>query len=321
MPARKGTSKPSDIRKYMKKTTKKGAYRKPVKKVMQKRRAPFVETKNRTHEELGLITADVDPQPTAANLKNWITNPMPTGADVLVDNDDAYTHFVMQSFLSMSRGFNENEMIGNSVYGRYLNAKFQFTFPRDTQGWTVPVDLELIHGWVTVPIGNTSVTRVGTGAAPINIDTWTRSNTSSYISEKVKEFFNERRDKLQWIPKQITGLNILKRQKIRPNLNKSLSVQITPVGDNGTTMVGSLPDVYKNLSWKINRKIHYVTGTSPAAVQQGSPADAQQFCYPNHSWLPFVVLFNPNFAEIAGAGGDNTKISVRHNNIFYYSDS
>jgi hypothetical protein len=109
----------------LKKTTRKGAYKQGAKKNFRIRRAPLVETKSRTTEDCVDGTTFVNP----------IT------AETSIPKDDAFYNIDIMSFLCMEQGLAESEMIGQSVYSRYIKAKMEFTFPADANALLNPYRL------------------------------------------------------------------------------------------------------------------------------------------------------------------------------------
>ena len=136
--------KRKNARKYMKKTTKRGAYRPARKRQMAIRRAPFVETKSRTHEEIysnGSLTID----PTDFNS---IPN---------VDSDgnvQTIVNLPVWSINSQTQGLGEDQMIGLSCYGKYLKSKLQIKLPDGANSITHVCDIYLVHGFIKAPFGS-----------------------------------------------------------------------------------------------------------------------------------------------------------------------
>ena len=68
-------------------------------------------------------------------------------------------------------------------------------------------------------------------------------------------------------------------------------------------------------NWKTKRKVHYIKGTSTAG--------AIEMYYPNFSWLPFMLVYNPTAGDFLNTTlyPIEPKVQVRYNCIHYYSDS
>lgn len=302
--------------KYMTKTTKKGAYNPKKKSNFQKRRAPFVETKNQTDEILAAKNGDV-----SGALKDGIRNPT---VPLELTNGTSMTPIEfnvlpVQTFYSMSQGLDSSDMIGTSVYSRYLQARLEFELPHG-QSNTIqhPCNLYLIHGWVTAPLNRTLHTTPAEGDQE-------RDALIEFIKSHVEEHFNQRRDKLTWKPKRTNTVKILGYRKIKPQTNFNLGIDSmmlnNPVGGGiQTYAVGSKPLINMVCNWPMKRKVHYVKGFNDTTL---IPPAVENY-YPNFSWLPFMLVYNPTAGDFFNTTlyplGD-PKVKVRYNCIHYYSDS
>jgi hypothetical protein len=278
----------------LKKTTAKGAYKKNAKKNFQKRRAPMVETKKRTQEMIATGSATPD------NIPNGITT------NTALNFDQAYQFVPVWSFLSMTRGLGDDQMVGSSVYARYLKSRIVVTIGHNaaTPGiGGIAEELRVIHGWVTAPMN------LNTYTTP-NADVLDRSALQVHINTRVKEYFDDRGDPLRFRPKVGTQIKILGNRKIvRKASQYNMAPQAVYDSDQGEIVYeGTADEVTVNSTWPMNRKIHYTESNH----QTG---ETDKWYYPNTSWLPFVVFFSPRFgATIAGG-------LFRYNNVFYFSDS
>lgn len=296
MPFKKGERPSTTARKNalarqgaMVKTTKKGAYAPARKKAMVNRRAPMVETKSRTHSDL--VHTYGDP----------ITNPL----DIqYIVNDDAFTDFPLTSYLSMDQGFLEEQMIGNSCFVKYLKAKFEFNMPQGKDTIDFPAEVYLIHGFVTAPSALTNST------VP-QAQTLTRTGWSQLVHKIIIDYFDDDTDKLLFMPKIRTNIKILGKRKLRANRNNQVGEQPDLATDSG-----SIAPINMTCNWPMMKKIHYEQG-QPATNGAGKH---DQFMYPNSSWRPFVILYNPDYAKFA-AKGATCQIQVRRNDATYFTDS
>lgn len=302
---RRGRAKPP---RYMKRTTKKGAYKKTAKKNFQIRRAPFVETKTRTHEEMSNA---IDP---AVDPVNAIPNPILPSMLKCGTSEDAFHIFTPLSFNSMSQGVKEDTMLGQSVYSRYLKMKVKFMFPQNTWSINFPVDIYLIHGFVTAPLAltaNTTQTQ----------DSLNRPLLVSYLQQHVKQYFDDLSDDMRFIPKTTTNMKILGYQKIRPNINRSIAPpNLVQYDGQGTSVLGNLPDVKRSINWPTNRKVRYTQGSPITSAAAGADHNTP-FLYPNESWLPFACVYIPQNDSWGSAPNDKNFINISYNDIHYFSDS
>jgi len=287
-------------RSQKRKAGKRGAYRAANKKRMVNKQRPFVETKSRDAE--GVFDAIGPGQTEVVD---------PTVYQML-PNDDALTHVPMVSFLTQHQGLNEDEQIGLSNFTRWLKCKVQIKLPEGVHSIQHAADLYVVHGWVKAPLAKTTFT-------PIKPNQVLPSTVSTYIANHVKDFFDSREDKLRFIPKQNTNIKILGYKRIKPNRNGTLGLPASAFSTStvatGFKIAGANPIINYSATWKIMRKIHYTHG---AQIQYGSTDPAYNTLFVNSQYLPFLVLYNPTFAEFGDS--DAEKIKIATNNCTWYSD-
>ena len=317
-------------------TSRKGAYKPRQKRNFQRRRAPFVETKNQTDEIVALKTGNatgtpVDEirrttEPLKIDMGTWTSN---TSIDPVELNI-----FPIQAFLNMNKGLDTSDMIGNTIYSKYLKCKVEFQLPYGGNQIRHPCDMFLIHGFVTAPTNNTFSTTP-------TMTAFTRKNLNDHIKEQLEQYFNQRSDKLQYIPKRTSNIKFLGYRKLKVKRNSNLGpdpqaiVAVTgtpdhsgdPVSHIGSTVAnyGAHPVINMTCTWPMKRKVVYNLGTA------GATATALDFNYPNHSWLPFMALYNPTAVEFlnnliypgnaAGGAPKSPEMYIRYNSVHYFTDS
>lgn len=351
MPVRKGTKHSKKTRGTqtgapMKKVGKKGAYNKTVKNQLVMRRAPIVETKQRVHSDIALLNGF---QP--GNL------PLPSGGNIVnplnwrtLSLDDAFTNIPLRSWQRNTHGFQEYNVIGNSIFSKYINMKMQLRFPRGEQ-FTLPVPnsnpisyyeatnrmiqvptkLYLICGWITEPM-NYPIAAVNSPSLPPQSDAGYEA-INTYITQQLKPFFDDDEDKLQFRPKETTNIKIEKYVKLAPKLTEQVSTQAVPehqFADSSVNIIdvkphGSVPDVSKSHSFKTNRKIALTQGTDANFTTD------KQNLFANNSWIPFAVIYNPDYelqlaqwkadASKPGQFTDVCSMEYRWNDCHYFTDS
>ncbi len=319
MPAGKFVKRPNALRvqvsrasttggksRFLVKTTKRGAYNQNRKKQMMNRRAPFVETKSKTYEDLQVE--------------------YPHLLDHLSFTERTTPHRFMnpEVFFIHQQGLDEHQVIGKALYAKYLNMKIHFRFPQkafSVNGLNqivplIPQDYEMIWGFVPNPLQATGQT---TPSAP----NMTIEDINNHINDRVTDYVNQQKDRLRFIPKKASTLRILGRKKIRPNLNRNSAAPMQTVDPltGADYAIGSIPDVHMNISWPLKRKIHleHASNLVPDATKPGSNFPG---LFPNYtSNLPFCVMVNWDYENLPG--GDKTLYmpSVAYNSILYYSDS
>ena len=158
---------------------------------------------------------------------------------------------------------------------------------------------------------------------------------SAYITQQLKPFFDDDEDKLQFRPKQTTNIKIEKYVKLTPNLYQAIATQAqahktwqvaegsASHPDYSILPSGSIPDVMRSWSTKTNRKIPLTEGVASGIY----PVDKQNL-YPNNSWVPFAVIYNPDYQfqlgniTIKDGEVDQTQMmQYRYNDAHYYTDS
>lgn len=263
--------------------------RKVAKKAMVKSRAPLVETKSRIQSEIALGTQ-------IPQSKNFL--PMKA----------VFNLCPLHAYTCMEQGIGEHQMLGNSVFSKYLNAKVQIRFPG---GQNLISDrhypMELICGWIPSSLAFSTFT------SP-QVNQTSPSDISAYIVQRISEYFNARTDKLDFIPKHASNLRITYRRKIKPDLSKS-----TTAPASAYDQAGHIPDVMLYPKWTTNKKISYEEGNT---YGDGAGTDRRNF-FPNYSWVPFMVVYSPMYA---GEGGLSPLAEAKcprisYNVAHYFTDS
>lgn len=283
-------------------TNRRQAYRKGNKKRMMIRRAPFVETKSKTHEDV------VVQFPGLTNRTNWSTY------------NTELVNMNPETFLMWKRGMEENEVIGNSCYAKYLKMKIGVRFPQPAfqtgaYGKLIPMfpqSYELIWGWVPNELGFTG------GTTP-TADTATINDIMNHINQRVRDYFDQQKDRLRFIPKAASTIRIVGRRKIRPDLRFSSTAppQTTDATVGPDYAVGTIPDFRTSISWKMGKKLHLQPSSLLHATTEG--------LYPNFgTWLPFACIANWDYGLLPGEGGAATAAycpAIQYNDCIWYSDS
>ena len=168
--------------------------------------------------------------------------------------DDAFTGFHPVSFLQQRQGFADDQMIGSSVYVKYIKQKMQFQWPLEP-AQNLPINLYVVHGWFKTPLNRTTRT-------PTTLVQTNSTNIADHMNERLLDYFNEKTDKLRFIPASVhNDIKILGYRKVNPNRNASISIpqtMLTSSTDGGAPgSVGSVPNVNLSVTWNVNRKVHY----------------------------------------------------------------
>lgn len=264
---------------------------KVAKKAMIKSRQPLVETKSRIQSEIALGTQI--PQCKDFVSMSSVFHPLP-----------------LHAYTSMEQGIGEDQMLGQSVFSRYLNAKVQIRFPGGADLITDrQYPMELIAGWIPSSLAfSTFTTPQVSQASPSDITT--------YIIQRISEYFNSRSDKLDFISKHAANIRITFRKKIKANQNMN---NVLGPDTNSLTTEGHVPDVMMYPKWTTNKKVFFEQGNT---YGDGAGTDRRNF-YPNYSYIPFLIVYSPNYAGEDGLNPLPTKNvpRVSYNVAHYYTDS
>lgn len=294
----------------MRRTTKKGAYKKNKVVAFQNRRRPFVETKQREDYVIQHLNNSAAPPGSPGE------EPYPFTADMYrtIPDDNAITNIPVHSFCRMVNGTRDYEMIGDNVFSKSLNMKLKFRFPQRDEMINTPFRMYVVHGWVTSPLSATQ--RTNPSATEV-----TQGDVDQHIVNQVAEYFDQKVDEMRWQTREYNNIKILgyRRIKVPDGVQTPLPTGGTGAqGENG----GTVPDTRMSISWPTNKKIHYTLGTE---TQNGSETavDIQNF-YPNNQWLPWVVIYSPDWEALkTDPGGTQVpaQVQLNYNSIHHYSDS
>ena len=122
-------------------------------------------------------------------------------------------------------------------------------------------------------------------------------NINDHINQRLVDYFNEKTDKLRFIPASVhNDIKILGYRKVKPDRNSSIGVPnaliTSSTAGEDPQQVGSVPNVNMSCTWSVNRKVHYEAGV-------GLSSTNSQRMFPNTSWLPFTVVYNPDFESFS----------------------
>jgi hypothetical protein len=214
-------------------------------------------------------------------------------------------------------GLDGSTFIGDNRYARMLQQKIQITFPQGENIPIVPQEAWLIHGWVTEPLNVSSIT-----SGAVQPEDVTPAYLTQFLTEQVKEYFNERNDVLDWVPKGRTNIKVLGKTLIRPRSNNrawSTAANSMGAGIDGYPSDGQVisdSPLYR-LNWKFSRKQQMYEG--PPGPGASMPSVPSPLHFERGGWIPFSVIYQPKFDDQYPSTASN--LQVRSDSKFYYSDS
>lgn len=270
----------------------------------------------------------------------------PTGAGGFAMNSNHW-FFNPDSNLYQTHGFDDSQMNGRSVYQRLTAAKFLIKWPQPTMNTGInkygeegpelenningiipeaPMSYKLYWGFVPVKMGLTSYTTP-------NVTKATAVQIENHINQRVADYFNERTDRIAFIPKTTSTIKIIGSKVLSPPSYEQTGRVPTSIdpGYLEDLQEGSLPDTLVKVTWPVNRKIHFeptsnFSGDNPGASEN----DNVTAFYKNYDWMPFAVIVSWNHDKLPidtqatdDTGWERTRRcpQVLVNDITYYRDS
>lgn len=303
---------------------KKQAYAPKNKRNFKRMSNPLAENKQLLGSEIsatvGLDTQTI-PYPI---LTDYSTPPVdytgvPTGAPGHVMNT-SHWHFNPDSALYQTQGLDESQMVGRSVYQTITKAKFLIKWPQPSMPTGIlDDDDEMIYGripdqpmsykmyWGTVPIKYLFTDSTSPKAGEANAKT-----LEQLVNQRVSDYFNARNDRIQFIPKKTSTINIEGSKRLYPRWVENTGR--IPVSHDGGVyedkLEGSIPDTLVSVKWNTNKKIHFEPSTKFGLNQAGeaaTPANGATVFYRNYSGkIPFVVIVSWNHDNLPVNGSGET---------------
>lgn len=220
----------------------------------------------------------------------------------------------LRSFYRVSRGERGDQMQGVQIMSHDLYLKGQIDHLATSNG--EPANLFFVCGWVKDKLGFTDFSTPSVANA-------TRTDLENFVLAQVKQHFDENVDQMRYREAKKDNIKITKYQRIR-----------NPEQDAYNQ------DLKFDAHWRIKRKTTYTKCASLAGnndlIQNSSSTPGvtidmtDQFkedidtlggdkggYLPLQSFIPFALLYNPDFGEF----GPNELPAVKYNDIHYFTDS
>lgn len=321
-------------------TGKLSSYAPKAKKRFKNMSNPIAENKQLTGAELSLyvgrnnagtpIFTDFSDKP-----RNWPSGEY-TGAEGHIANTPHWT-FIPDSACYKLHGLDEHQMVGRSVYQTISSAKFLIKWPQASMNTGInkygqagsapnnnlsgiipeyPMTYKLY--WGEVPLkylftGNTSPQANACSAVDLE----------SLVNQRIVDYFNARKDRIEFIPKHTSTLKIHGSKVLKPEWKTTTGTQpvstkvvydpddIAPDGDSIIDETyGTIPDTLVKVKWNLNRKLHFeptndISGDTarhtadPTTYPDPQSADVPTVFYRNYSGrIPFAVLVSWNHDKL-----------------------
>lgn len=293
---------------------------------------------------------------------------LPTGARGYPLADSVF-NFNPDSALYQTHGLDNSSMIGSNCYQKMCAAKFLIRWPQPTMNtgkWNgetddMPEDEDPLAervAWLTAPENNHmgiipespqsyhlywGFIRTPTGFS--DFTTPAKINCSAvqleqHINLRVEEWFNQRTDRISFIPKTSNTMKIIGKKKLYPPWDRNAGrMPVSGIHDQDDDQpMGTIPDSLYKITWPINKKIHFEPThdfSGDGRDASGDPLSGSVTYYKNYDWLPFACIVNWNAASLpknAPPGSPGSSFSppmvartvrVPHvliNDITYYRD-
>lgn len=335
---------------------KKSAYKPRAKKAFKRMSNPLAENKQLLGSEIS-ATVGVDTNGKVV-LTDYSIPPIdqygaPTGAGGHIMNT-MHWHFNPDSMMYQTHGFDENQMIGRSTYQTLCAAKFLIKWPQTSMNTgiddpsnpgskffgtipDVPMNYKMYWGYVPKKLLFTNETTP-------SVNDVSAHDIEQAINQRVSDYFNDRQDRIQFIPKKTSTIKIIGSKKLFPPWDRRsgrmpvATVEQTAVDGKPTTNLlhpGEVPDTLVKVKWPINRKIHFEPSNSfgydpgdPTADPPVPPsniplATGSSVFYRNYDHLPFAVIVSWNHDKLPTDAVQRARRcpQILVNDITYYRDS
>ena len=225
------------------------------------------------------------------------------------------TFLPVWSFYNPVRGFEQTDMIGSYMTPKFLKMKLSLRPPKTYASQPAPGSVRdasprifVIHGWMTNPINNNAFT------TPTR-DAMTRADLLTYMQNHISQKWMNtgRQNSLDFKEATQSDIKIIGYKRIRNPQDDNIGIPLRGTTAPVTSLVGQQPVVEFSVDWKLtNRKIKYVTGTQAQATDV-------PFLYPNDSWIPFVLIYQPD--SDYQASGNDYNWTYAYNDKTWFSDS
>lgn len=221
---------------------------------------------------------------------------------------DYYNVVIPDAYEVHQQGLLETNIIGSSIFAKYLNSQFQITFAQDAiQHLNQPIVLQVMYGWCKLP-ENIPPTRAAAGQpAGANDGVVHEFNPSEHVKEYLREIFNPD----VTLPKNDREILKLKFNKEFHLLGNQIVFDDQAQSSSGIIRYRKPLNFY--CKWKPMRKLK---------LEQVSPNDSGAYTHYSPSnkpgqWIPFFCCINKTNTN---ATGDAAPICLT-NSTFYFTDS
>lgn len=308
--------------KNLKKTTGRGAYKPARKKQMAVRRAPIVESKK---DERFLWTGKSYYKESAGAASTWGDNldfqDLPIGDNPSGSDPAVPTHLVgdvPDTWMYRTQGLGSTEMLGESVFIKYLKMKVEIKLPQDNGLIHFPMcQMYLVHGFIEKSLdANDDPQNVCPKLADL-----TRDDISDFVVSHISDYFDGANEPMRYQPlgRNYSPCKILGKKEIKWNKAKSILPDPHRTGSAVTDQWGELPTKVVECSWPMMKKVRYEQ--LPQGTRTPDDASRSSNWFVNHTdKIPFWAIYMPGGDNILYSNAVN-RVQFRANDVCYYTDS
>ena len=221
---------------------------------------------------------------------------------------DYYNVVIPDCYEVHQQGLLESNVIGSSIFAKYLNSQFQITFAQDAiQQLNQPIVLQILYGWCKLP-ENIPATRAPAGQpAGANDGVVHEFSPQEHIKQYLRDIFDPR----VTLPKNDREIFKLKYNKEFHLLGNQIVFDDQVTSSTGILRYRKPLNFYPK--WKPMRKLklELVTPNDSGPGSHFSP------CNKPGQWIPFFACINKTNVN---ATGDAAPICLT-NSTFYFTDS
>lgn len=235
----------------------------------------------------------------------------------------AFNIITPNAFYEKEQGVADHQMVGDSIYSRYLTTKMRLMFPQGNNMLIQPTSITVFQVWIKAPLAATPFTSPG-------INNVTQADIELHIRQQCQEFFSTLDDKLEFREK-LRGVEVIRKQKVRLSRDTSIVTPPFSTTPNNTgsgapnVVVGGTQDWYGTFKWPCKQKLWYEESQSMV----GAGITHYLNRPPKNLGYPALIIYNPNFAEQQVLTGENAdpmlgdidrRIQVQYRSKHWFGD-
>lgn len=243
------------------------------------------------------------------NLQPFTETKKQQGAGSISGNlqtTSAFTCVLPEKYYFQTQGTGSDQMIGDSVYGRYCGLKLRLGFPQGDDSINIATRLHVYFCTVYSPLAATEFTSPAADAI-------TKLNLRDHVGNQLKQFYNQKLDRMTFNDR-LQGFRIDKSVLVKPDRNHQIGRLQTPFMAGTAASAGGPPDVFIEHTWDIKQKLHY-----EPVLASSLGTETHYLNRPGKAGYKCMVIFNPDFAGQDSA--TDTRIQYETNDCFWMGDS